>query len=279
MTVELHPYTNPDHQPFDLGDGAATSLLIHGFPGTPAEMRPIGRMLCENGWRAQGILLPGFGPDIVNLDNRGRKDWLSAAETAWLNLKEPSHPTVLIGYSMGAAVALNLIATHPPDLLILISPFWRFPGFLPRLVPAAKWLIPQIHPFKNADFTNPKLRDQFEKIIPGANLDDPEVQDTIRTEFRIPLKTVDEILRLGKEAYQHANMIDVPTLIIQGKNDTLVRPSETIKLAQRIGANWVSYHELDGGHDLIQNGSVNQTRVNELIIQQVTKLRKLTLLY
>jgi carboxylesterase len=273
MTVELHPYANPEHQPFEFGDGAATSLLIHGFPGTPAEMRSIGQALSEIGWRARGVLLPGFGPDIINLYRRGRKDWLSAAKSAWLNIREPSHPAVLIGYSMGAAVALNLIAAQPPDLLVLISPFWRLPGLLSRLVPVAKWLMPEIFPFKKADFTDPKLRDQFQRIIPDVDLDDPQVQDMIRTEFRLPLQTIDEILQLGKEAYQHAEQVDMPTLVIQGKNDSLVRPSDTIKLVQRLGINCVDYHELDGGHDLIQNGSVNRSRVNDLIIQQVTGLR------
>lgn len=273
MSVNLHPYSAPEHQPFEFGDGEATSLLIHGFPGTPAEMRSIGQALSENGWRARGILLPGFGSDITNMDHRGRRDWLRAAKSAWLELRQPSHPAVIIGYSMGAAVALNLTVTHPPDLLVLISPFWRLTGFLPRLVPVAKWIMPEIYPFKKADFTNPNLREQFDQIIPGVNLDDPEVQDTIRTEFKLPLRAIDEILRLGKEAYKHAKFLDIPTLVIQGKNDPLVRPGETIKLVQRMGTKHIDYHELNGGHDIIQNGSVNRSKVNKLIIQKLTGLR------
>jgi carboxylesterase len=273
MPVELQPYADPVHQPFEFGDGAASALLIHGFPGTPAEMRPIGQMLGENGWRAQGILLPGFGEDIVKLGHRGREDWLSEAESAWLDIKRSSHPTILIGYSMGAAVALNIISAHPPDLLILIAPFWRLPGFLPRLAPVAKIFIPDIYPFRNADFSDPNLRDQFNPILPGVDLDDPEVQETIRTEFRLSVRVIDEILNLGKKAYQHANQVQIPTLVIQGNKDPLVRPSETIKLVKRIGSKRVDYHELDGDHDLIQDGSINRTKVNELILREVNRLR------
>lgn len=272
MSVELQPYADPVHQPFDIGDGPASALLIHGFPGTPAEMRSIGQMLGENGWRARGILLPGFGEDIVNLERRGREDWLGEAESAWLDLRETSHPKILIGYSMGAAVALNLISANPPDLLILIAPFWRLPGFLPRLASVAKLFIPNFYPFRNADFSDPNLREQFNLIIPGVDLDDPEVQDTIRTEFRLSVRVIDEILNLGKKAYRHANQVNIPTLVIQGNKDSLVLPSETIKLIQRIGTKSVDYHELDGGHDLMQDGSVNQTKVNDLILQKASSL-------
>ena len=272
MPVELQPYADPMHQPFDIGDGPASALLIHGFPGTPAEMRSIGQMLGENGWRAQGILLPGFGEDIVNLERRGIKDWLDEAESAWLDLRLTSQQTILIGYSMGAAVALNLISAHPPDLLILIAPFWRLPGFLPRLAPVAKHFIPNFYPFKNADFSDPNLREQFNLIIPGIDLDDSEVQDAIRTEFRLSVRVIDEILKLGKKAYEHANQVKTPTLVIQGNKDLLVLPSETSKLVDRIGTTMVDYYELDGGHDLIQDGSLNRTRVNDLILHKVNSL-------
>jgi alpha-beta hydrolase superfamily lysophospholipase len=174
---------------------------------------------------------------------------------------------------MGAAVALNIISAHPPDLLILIAPFWRLPGFLPRLAPVAKIFIPDIYPFRNADSSDPNLRDQFNPILPGVDLDDPEVQETIRTEFRLSVRVIDEILNLGKKAYQHANQVQIPTLVIQGNNDPLVRPSETIKLVKRIGSKRVDYHELDGDHDLIQDGSINRTKVNELILREVNRLR------
>lgn len=273
MPIELQPYADPVHQPFDIGDGPGSALLIHGFPGTPAEMRSIGQMLGKNGWRARGILLPGFGEDINNLASRGRGDWLGEAESAWLDLSETSHPKILIGYSMGATVALNLISAHPPDLLILIAPFWRLPGFLPRLTPVAKHFIPNFYPFKNANFSDPNLREQFNLIIPGVDLDDPEVQDAIRTEFRLSVSVIDEILKMGKKAYEHANQIRVRTLIIQGSKDPLVQPSDTLKLVQRIGTEHVDYHELDGGHDLIQDGSVNCNKVNELIFHKASKLR------
>lgn len=59
----LQPYNTPEHRPFTLGEGAGAALLIHGFPGTPAEVRPLAQALSERGWKVRAPLLPGFGTE------------------------------------------------------------------------------------------------------------------------------------------------------------------------------------------------------------------------
>ncbi len=51
----------PEHQPFFWRSGEAAILMVHGFPGTPKEVRPLARQLYGEGWTVQGLLLPGFG--------------------------------------------------------------------------------------------------------------------------------------------------------------------------------------------------------------------------
>ena len=56
----------------------AIALLLHGFPGTPAELRPLGQALAFAGVRAQAPLLPGFGPAMQRLGDVGAREWLAA---------------------------------------------------------------------------------------------------------------------------------------------------------------------------------------------------------
>ena len=263
---DWQPYSGPEHQPFQFGDGSNGALLIHGFPGTPAEMRSIGGALAENGWHARCPLLPGFGTDIVNLAERRREDWLSVGQAEWEAVCANHEVCALVGFSMGGALALHLAQHWHPDRLVLIAPFWRLPGFLPRLVPVLKLVMPEMRPFKDADFDDQEVRAGFQRLIPDIDLDDLEVQSFLRDKITLPMAVIHEVLRLGGEAYQLAKSMSVPTLVIQGRDDQMVRPHLTHMLVERLGPDVVTYQEIAGGHELIHEYSEQKTVVAELTV-------------
>ena len=65
--------------PFSGKKAISAALLLHGFPGTPAEMRPLGTVLRDAGWTVHGLMLPGLGADIASLEERNFQDWSDAA--------------------------------------------------------------------------------------------------------------------------------------------------------------------------------------------------------
>ncbi len=263
----LQPYNTPEHRPFTLGEGTGAALLIHGFPGTPAEVRPLAQALSERGWKVRAPLLPGFGTDIPNLNLRRRKDWIGAAAEEWLKLQAQGESNLLVGYSMGAAVALHVAKLQPPDKLALISPFWRAPSWIPWLVPLARRFTPNLRLFNKADFNDERLRQMFATIIPEANLEDPEVQAFIRERFILPLAAMEEVLRMGRNGFRIANRIRSTTLIIQGAHDPLVRAADTKHLARRMKIPQENYIELDASHDLLAPDSPQLEQVKRLLIQ------------
>ena len=263
---DWQPYSGPEHQPFQFGDGANGALLIHGFPGTPAEMRSIGGALAQNGWYASCPLLPGFGPDIVNLAERRMEDWLSAAWAEWEVLRADHQVSALIGFSMGGALALHLAERLPPERLVLIAPFWRLPGFLPRLVPILKLVMPKMRPFKDADFDDAEVRAGFERFMPDLDLKDPVVQTYLREDITLPLSVIHEVFRLGAGANRLTRSISVPTLVIQGRDDRTVRPELTQRLVERLGSKQVSYREIPGAHELVHKHSEQKMVVTEMIV-------------
>lgn len=269
MALNLLPYSGPEHQPFEIGDGRTGGvLLIHGFPGSPAEVRRIGELMAEHGWRAHGILLPGFGADIPNLNLRRRADWVRTAQTAWDRLRATHQPAALLGYSMGGALALNL-SSRSQDRLVLAAPFWRLPGIIPVLLPLIRRVMPNMHPFRKANFGDPRLREQFDRILPGIDLDDPQVRQTIQDEFVLPLRAMEEVIRMGRQAYRQAPKLAAQALVLQGAQDVLVRPVETRRLARRLPAGQTTYHEIDAGHELLSGGGDVEARVSRLILDYV----------
>lgn len=237
-------YSQPEHEPFVMGEGPIGVLLIHGFPGTPAEMRPLARRLAAHGCTTQGILLPGFGPQIAHLAETGREQWYAAAQEAWQALRGEYETAVLAGFSMGA---LQLAVQTPPEALVLLAPFWRMDGWQFNLLPLLKHLMPSVAPFEKADFQDTAVRKQLRQIAPEANLDDPEVQQFFREEVRLPTRVIDDVRRLTGAAYDVAPQVGVPTLVLQGRQDETVTPANTRRLLQQIGGP-LTYHEFPGDH-------------------------------
>lgn len=249
--METKFFSEPEHQPFDLGNGPTGALLIHGFVGTPAEMRPLGEQLAGMGFHTRGILLPGFGPEIVNLHETDRHQWLSAAESAWDQIRDQHSRSVLVGFSMGGAIAMHLAAKNSPDALVLLAPFWRLGGWQFRLLPILKHVIPSVAPFEKANFDDPAVRDQLAAIVPGVELNDPETQRFLREYVRLPLGILDEVRQLGSEAGRLAPRILAPTLVLQGESDNTVPPATTRELANRFGGP-VAYREVPGDHGFVR---------------------------
>jgi carboxylesterase len=243
-------FAGDEHQPFFWQGGQPAALLIHGFMGTPAEMRPLAQELHQANWTVQGLLLPGFGQQIETLFDRHSREWLEEARSALVKLQAKHQPVTLIGYSMGAAVALNVAAETPPDRLILLAPFLRIGNTLHHIIwQAAKHLFPRFQPFKKADFSDARINEFFGGLAPQLDLDDPQVQGALR-QLSVPARFVDEVLGVGRAAEKVAAQIYTPSLIIQGTQDRAANPARTRQLLQRLPGQ-ITYQELDTDHGLV----------------------------
>ncbi len=260
-------FSAPEHTAFRWNGGACAALMVHGFPGSPAEMRPLAQVLHQAGWTVEGLLLPGFGPDIETLPDRKYSDWLNAVQTALSQLNREYTQVLLIGHSMGGAVALQAASTGGAAGLVLISPFWKLDSPLWTFLPVIKIAFPTFPVFKliPLDFKDEETRKGIARFLPDANLDDPSVQRQLR-EFRLPIAMLDQIRLAGAKSYGAAPTVDIPTLIIQGREDELVRPSLTHQLAERIPG-LHSIVEVDGSHDLLHPGRSAWPHVCQVVLE------------
>ena len=119
---QLSLFEGDEHRPFLWEAGKPAALLVHGFLGTPAEFRPLAGELLQAGWTVEGLLLPGFGAQIDSLFERRYAEWIEAASAALAELQRKHKPVLLVGFSMGGAVALNVAAERRPSGLVLLAP-------------------------------------------------------------------------------------------------------------------------------------------------------------
>ena len=262
-------YGSPRHQSFVLGRSKHRALVLHGFPGTPAEMLPVAEILVQGGLEVHGPLLPGFGLDIEALGQTHWQDWVRAAQRAWDAVQAGAETTLLLGFSMGGAVALKLAAQ--PDRLVLLAPFSRLADPRARLLPVAQYVLPQLKPFQNADFTQEVVRSQFRRLEPTLDLDDPEVQRELREKVVLPTSSLVELQRVGRAAYRAAPRVTTPALVLQGKDDTTVSPADTRRLVKRLGGP-VTFSETSGTHEFITPGAAGFTEVKEILSSEYPAL-------
>jgi len=255
MTLILRAYQAPEHQPFFWrGQSGCAALLVHGFPGTPAEMRPLGQVLHSLDWTVQGLLLPGFGPQFSQLTRYCQQDWRAAVQTALTNLQREHATVLLIGNSMGAALALQVAAVQPPSALLLFAPFWRSANWLlDAAFPVARRFLRQVRPFHKADFADSQFRAGVARVMPDADLDDSAVQTAIR-QLELPVDILGEVRQAGRLGYQALPQVKTPVVIMQGSEDIIAVPRFTRQMARRLPM-LAGYVEVPGSHELIQGRS------------------------
>jgi len=88
-------------------------LLVHGFTGTPQNVRPLADYLARRGLAVSAPRMPGHGTTVADLDKTGPQDWLEAAEQALTELKERCSTVFVAGISMGGTLTLELARRHP----------------------------------------------------------------------------------------------------------------------------------------------------------------------
>ena len=259
-------YTDPEHQPFLFEAGSSRALLIHGFLGSPRELRPLAQELAGAGVTARGVLLPGFGSNITRLKEVRAEDWLTAARAAWEETREGATRTTLIGFSMGGAVALRLAAEAglAPDQLILLAPHWRFADRRAVVLPVAKYMIREFKPFGRIDFDSPDMRRMLAELAPDADLDDPAVRYALRNSATIPTRALDELRRIGRSAATGASRVSAPATILQGLQDTTTLPAYSRELAARMGADLC---EIPGDHLIVDPDRASWNAVRETVVR------------
>lgn len=153
----------------------ASVLLLHGLTDSPYSLRNIGQKLNEKGAFVLGLRLPGHGTAPSGLLDVTWEDMAAAVELAmrYIHKENPGQPVCIIGYSTGAALALEY-SLHAqadsglknPDGLVFLSPAMgvakiaalaQFNELLSRLPGFGKmgWtdIFPEYNPYKYNSFT------------------------------------------------------------------------------------------------------------------------------
>lgn len=247
---------NHSIQPFLLPGGPTGCLLIHGFGGTPAEMRGLGEHLATRGYTVLGVSLAGHTSNPEDLSRTRWHDWLSSAEEGFKALRSYCTHVVVVGFSMGGALAILLARRHVFEGLVLLATPLRLKGdWRLQVLPLLRYVVPWYYPLEQANFHDPAVQQRIHEFLPDADFTNPEIVRKIRRSAKISVGAVDELQKVLRHARANISHITMPTLIMHGRDDDTADPAHAEEIMQHLGSTrkrliWWN----DTGHQLLVNG-------------------------
>lgn len=201
-------------------------LLIHGFAGDVGEVEPLRDYLAQKGYAVMCPLLPGHGLTKKELSQTTGEDWIASAEQAYLELSKSCSKIVVIGFSMGGLLAVNL---------------WNygFSGIVTINTPVFYW---------NPKIIVTNLITDFRKY--GKKYFDVSTDKSLTSMFEFQ-----KLLTRTKPMFGN---ITCKALVVQALDDDTVHYKSADYIFKKVCADKSIYKLPRGGHMIFQSESKNE---------------------
>jgi carboxylesterase len=211
-----------------LGSGKTAHvgvLLVHGFTGSPASMRPWGEFLHSKGYTVRVPLLPGHGTRPEDLNKVKWQEWPAKVEFELSELRKSCDVIFLVGLSMGGGTVLNVAASVNNELagVILVNPMIHVKGV----------------PVELAFFLS-----RFQKLRTSVGDDIKRPGITEWGYDALPTRGVYQLLKMLRITRRSLSTITVPVQLFHSVDDHTLPVSNTEIILDEIGSTNKSRIEL-----------------------------------
>lgn len=199
-------------------------LLVHGLTDTPFVMRDLGNSLSAIPGRCfliRSILLPGHGTGPGDLLKVSFADWQAAFRYGLESFRHLVNEVHLVGFSTGAALALETALSPRPSepriaSVIVLSPLVRVHDALARIP-----LVPRLYGWQA----------QYDRGTRWLDID-PD-QDFAKYES-FPVNAAEQVILLGKQlGARPERRVSVPVFMVLAAEDQTVDPNAALEFFER----------------------------------------------
>ena len=191
-------------KPFTFEGGKRAVLLLHGFTGSSADVRMLGRFLQKKGYTCHGPHYKGHAVPPENILKYGPDDWWDDVVAGYNHLKDQGYEEIAVGgLSLGGVFSLKVGYTLPVK------------GIIPMCAPMYYQTDEKIY---NGLLEYAREYKEHEKKPPE------EIEEEMEKFAKLPMDTLEALRDLIKDVRNNVDMIYNPTLIIQARNDQMIDP-------------------------------------------------------
>lgn len=190
------------------GTNSKAVLMIHGYIGSPTDYGRLPELVHQLGYTVSVPLLPGHGRDPREFSKTTAQELIDFTNAEYERLAKTHNEVIVIGFSMGGALATLLANQYSIKRLILLAPYYEIAHQWYYLLPAETYTdafspyVPYVY--------RPKL---FKQINDRSSIDKIIDYDFIST------RGSKAVIELGKRARTSAKNIKAQTLIIHSRKD------------------------------------------------------------
>jgi carboxylesterase len=199
----------PGCEPFCFEGGPTGILLVHGFTGTPREMRWMGEYLAGQGLTVLGVRLAGHATTPEDMEPTTWRDWWGSVKEGYAELDRRCERVFVMGLSLGGMLTLH-IGAHYPEVAGLVA--MSAPG----------------KPMSTTDLWVPETLGEAARFLPPDKDDD--FQDRwVAEEWHIsydrqPLRCIASLFEFSRHLHDDLPDVRVPLLLIHSRLDGMVLP-------------------------------------------------------
>ncbi len=244
-----------DAEPFFWeGNSNTAFLILHGFTGSPFEVKPIGEFLHQQGHTVWGILFPGHGTHVKDMVHTRFYHYLAIADDFFKKLVSNYNKVYIIGNSMGGTIALRLAQIHNriqqlKGIIAISAPIFFNGFFSGKLILHSPYLL----------FTG--ILKNFIDIVSlnRENSSNDSRKDFVGYKFQYPLKALHSFKKYLPVVRKNLNQIKIPVGLIMNELDKTVPIESLYYIQQNINSIYKKtlifrfYEKNRTGHVIIQN--------------------------
>lgn len=219
------------NRPFVLkGSKKELVILVHGFMGSPDEMRPLAEKANALGFSAYSALIPGYGGTAKVANDYSKEQWVKWFSEEVKRAQGCFSKIHIVGFSTGGLLATNYIMDHGDDETVqsvhLISPYYETHSIFYSIIQS----------------TATTVLNQISVSFVYNTIGFPDVEVMLRRPESylqsVPLKAAKEIVSLGKYVQRRKfSKSEIPAEVLLSTNDQVIDQKTADHLTEALFSN------------------------------------------